>query len=107
IKEITAKKPEPFRAMAHAVQQIAPVAVQMATQYMHPGRRRPKKNQHKPVKNVKPLKASAPPCPTNQVLLEMEVNRKIIRRCQSTCPVSMRSVNGVCKIERRPQPVSQ
>uniref|UniRef100_A0A1I7UQU2 Phlebovirus_G2 domain-containing protein n=1 Tax=Caenorhabditis tropicalis TaxID=1561998 RepID=A0A1I7UQU2_9PELO len=92
--------------MAHT---IASAAVQMASQYMHPGRRRAKPPQiqkNKPVKNVKPLKTTPTPCPPNQVLLEMEVNRKIIKRCQSTCPVSMRSVNGVCKIERRP-PVVQ
>lgn len=67
--------------MAHS---IASAAVQMASQYMHPGRRRQKPQpvqKTKPVKNVKPTKTTLP-CPPNQVLLEMEVNRKIIKRCR-------------------------
>ncbi|CAB3401564.1 unnamed protein product [Caenorhabditis bovis] len=75
IKEITMKKPPP------------PI------NYMHPGRRA------KNPKKAAVMKKGQ--CPAHLVMLELEVNRKIVKRCQSKCPMSMRLVNGVCRIQKR------
>lgn len=36
-------------------------------------------------------------CPNSFVLLEADVERKLVRRCQSRCPSTMTAVDGVCK----------
>uniref|UniRef100_A0A158R459 BPTI/Kunitz inhibitor domain-containing protein n=1 Tax=Syphacia muris TaxID=451379 RepID=A0A158R459_9BILA len=41
-------------------------------------------------------------CPSYLVLLEMEVNGKIIKRCQPSCPSTMTPINGICRLVRRP-----
>ncbi|WKX99529.1 hypothetical protein Q1695_014424 [Nippostrongylus brasiliensis] len=43
-----------------------------------------------------------PSCPKNFVLFETEINRKLIRRCQSSCPPAMSAVDGVCKSDIGP-----
>uniref|UniRef100_A0A914CB91 BPTI/Kunitz inhibitor domain-containing protein n=1 Tax=Acrobeloides nanus TaxID=290746 RepID=A0A914CB91_9BILA len=41
------------------------------------------------------------PCPTYMVLLEMEVNDKLIKRCQISCPSTMTPVQGVCRAVKK------
>ncbi|VDL75178.1 unnamed protein product [Nippostrongylus brasiliensis] len=43
-----------------------------------------------------------PSCPNNFVLFETEINRKLVRRCQSSCPPAMSAVDGVCKSDIGP-----
>uniref|UniRef100_A0A0K0E3E6 Kunitz/Bovine pancreatic trypsin inhibitor domain protein n=1 Tax=Strongyloides stercoralis TaxID=6248 RepID=A0A0K0E3E6_STRER len=40
---------------------------------------------------------SSSPCPSYMVLLELQVQDKIIQRCQTSCPLKMSPVHGVCK----------
>ncbi|CAD6185822.1 unnamed protein product [Caenorhabditis auriculariae] len=77
-----------------------------ATAYMHPGRRvkpkAPAKKMAAPPKKsgVKPAKSKSKPCPGSLVLLEVEINKRVISRCQSGCPTAMKPVNGVCRVPR-------
>ncbi|KAK5982103.1 hypothetical protein GCK32_017329 [Trichostrongylus colubriformis] len=39
-----------------------------------------------------------PYCPGKLVLLEIETEQKLIRRCQVACPSTMIAINGICKV---------
>ncbi|KAK6742664.1 hypothetical protein RB195_010116 [Necator americanus] len=47
------------------------------------------------------------PCPTNLVLFEVQVESKLIRRCQASCPSAMSVINGVCRSRLRENPLRQ